>query len=181
MDSKLTTATILMLTGIVIIAAVIDIKSKRIPNKLVLAGMILSIISQVLIEKNGIVEWASGFLTGFAIFFPFYFLRIMGAGDVKLVAVVGGFVGTVAATKVILFTLVAGGVLAIITAIYTGVLRKTLENVRFMVTHAAVKALQKESLKIDSLNIATSKMPYGLAIALGTLTYLTQGFWSQIL
>ena len=49
---------------------------------------------------------------GLACFTPLYLLRAMGAGDVKLLAAVGSFLGPLGALYAALFGFVAGGVAA---------------------------------------------------------------------
>ena len=96
----------------------------------------------------------------------------MGAGDVKLMAMAGAFLGSSAALGVVLATLLAGGVLAIGAALWHGVLRSTLQNVRFMLTDAMVKALMHEKPQLEQPPPSVATLPYGVAIAAGTLIHL---------
>src|SRR5258706_16246014 len=98
---------------LVVIAAGFDLKSRRIPNWLILSGLIVSLACQTLSPSGmSISAWSSGLAVGFSIFIPLYALRAMGAGDVKLMAMVGSFLGASAAFSAALLTFLAGGCLA---------------------------------------------------------------------
>ena len=79
--------------GLVIIAVGMDLKYMRISNRLILVGMGMALIQRL------ICEGISGLLTGiFQISFPvivlylLFLIGALGAGDIKLFSVVGGFV-----------------------------------------------------------------------------------------
>jgi len=79
--------------GFVIIAVGMDLKYTRISNRLILVGMGMALIQRLLCE--GI----SGVLTAiFQISFPvivlylLFLIGALGAGDIKLFSVIGGFV-----------------------------------------------------------------------------------------
>ncbi len=65
-----------------------------------------------------------------AIFFVPFALRGLGGGDVKLLAALGAWVGPTDVIWVALYTGVAGGLLAIGTALANGYLRTALANIR---------------------------------------------------
>src|SRR5687768_11743315 len=70
-----------------------DIRTRRIPNKLVLVGLATSFVAQGLRGLDGTQAWFLGTLAGFGLLLPLYVIRAMGAGDVKLMAMVGSFLG----------------------------------------------------------------------------------------
>lgn len=154
------------------VAAGFDIKSRRIPNWLVLTGLVTSLCIQLLFSSGSFSAWCLGLLAGFGLFLPLYLVRAMGAGDVKLMAMVGGFLGPAGAVGVVLTTLVAGGVLAIGVALWSGALRHTVANVRLLVTQAIFKTLHGGSMQIDAPPISAGNLPYAVAIAAGACIHL---------
>ena len=75
---------------ILIIAMYYDIREYRIPNKCILIGLIGGLVLQIVTNGMiGIVYWAIGWLCVGMLFFPFSYLRMFGAADVKLFMVVG--------------------------------------------------------------------------------------------
>lgn len=103
-----------VLWALVGIAAVWDIAQRRIPNPLVLIGLLLGAALQV--QAHGLAGLASGLggvATAFAVLIlPFHF-RLMGGGDVKLAMVCGVFTGWAGAIQIILFATVIHGILAV--------------------------------------------------------------------
>jgi prepilin peptidase CpaA len=92
--------TLLVLATLVLTAVVCDLQTRRIPNTLVGIGIALGPLFQIValmggdpfvnsVGASGIGAALLGGLTGLALFLPFYALRTVGAGDVKLLAMVG--------------------------------------------------------------------------------------------
>jgi prepilin peptidase CpaA len=99
-------------------ATVIDIRTRRIPNALTatMAGVGVGLAASGLSGVSLLASFA-GFALGFALMLPGHALGATGAGDVKLMAAIGSLVGPVLIVKAVLFTLVAGGVLAVAVAL----------------------------------------------------------------
>ena len=163
---------IALLLILLVVAAYFDIKSRRIPNQLVLAGLIASFVLQINLNGfEGFKAWGSGLLVGFGLFLPFYLLRAMGAGDVKLMAMVGAFIGPLYVLGAALVTLVVGGILAIAMAMYSGALVQAVKNARAMLTVGMYKTLSGGGAQIDAPVASAGSMPYAVAIGLGTLVH----------
>lgn len=160
-----------LLILIVVAGAWLDIKSRKIPNRLILTGLALSFAVQIFSGVTGFIAWCLGLLIGLGIFLPLHLLRAMGAGDVKLVATAGAFLGPVQALDMALMTLLAGGVLALACALWQGVFRRALKNIRFILIHTWVKTPQRDGARID-VAATTGNLPYAVAIAAGTLLHL---------
>lgn len=156
-----------------------DIQSRRIPNKLVVVGTLIGVALHLIFPKGaglfnaipgslGILNSLFGFATGLFIFMPMYLLRAMGAGDVKLMAMIGAFLGPASITGAALMAFAAGGVLAVATALYKGLLRKTLENIQLIVIHTVINAKSRNKVAVSAIVGTTTKLPYALAITAGT-------------
>ena len=157
-------------------AAFTDLRSRRIPNKLVLAGILVAIavhgvaMSMGTLSPAGRTWWAplAGLVTGFALLLPLYLMHAMGAGDVKLMAMVGAFVGAPTMLAVALYTLLAGGLLSLLFMLGRGVAVQALTNVRFMLTDLAHRAGTGQGARLAPLQLTAARLPYAVAIALGT-------------
>jgi prepilin peptidase CpaA len=161
-------ATALLL--LVSIAAINDLSTRRIPNRLLLVALGCALALRLLTPDplHGLLFALGGMATGFAVFLPFYLLRGMAAGDVKLMAVVGAFSGASDAIQIALLSWCAGGVMAIGLLLLRGRLRLALGNVGRMMAGmvspgAALAAPVRES---------AGSLPYGVAIAVGTVVFL---------
>ena len=167
---------------LVLAALVFDLRQRRIPNTLVLlmlgAGLLINFIGpQIWLRGTGLLTTYPGALgikgallgalTGLAVFLPFYLLRAMGAGDVKLMAGIGSFVGPATAIDVALFILVTGGVLAVVRMVWV---RQT-QLVLFNVVTALGQWVPGSVARFDPATQSADRMPYALAMAGGLLAY----------
>jgi prepilin peptidase CpaA len=159
---------IALLLLLVFAAVVLDIRSHRIPNWLVFSGLLIAIALHSMSYGWGFGYALKGAAVGFGLFLPLYLLRGMGAGDVKLMTMVGAFLGPASALGAVFTTLIAGGALAIGAALWRGVLPMMLANIRLMFSHAAVKALSGGGMGIEAMPTSAGKLPYAVAIAAGT-------------
>jgi prepilin peptidase CpaA len=163
--------------ALAIAAAVVDVQQHRIPNRLTYPAIVLGFLLRgLLLGGKGLLTALSGCLLAGGIVFLFYAVRAMGAGDVKLLAAIGSLVGPSHAVVVLLATAIFGGVLAIGYALYRRQLVSTVKNVGSVLRFHAWAGLQAHpELNLD--NPSALRMPYGLAIAAGTLYALLAMWW----
>ena len=163
----------ILVIALVIIAGVYDIRWRRIPNWLTLAGLMSGIaLNTFLFEWAGLKATLLG--VGFAviIYFPLYLLRGMGAGDVKLMMAIGAIAGPGAWFAIFLMTGILGGVIAMAVLLFRGRLKKTLWNVGFLlhrVTHLQAPYANPE---LDVRSGQGLRLPHGAVIAVGTVAFL---------
>ena len=165
-----------VLMALVLAAAFIDCRTRRIPNKLVLFGVAFGIAYNIAFPpfpKAGVLWPLQGLGLGFIAFVPFYALGVMGAGDVKLMAMVGAFLGPLDLVWVILCTLIAGGALSVLWSLVTGKAGRMFRNLAQLSQQALFSALSgiRPSLRLDD-GASVGKLPYAVAIAFGTIGYL---------
>lgn len=102
-------------------AVATDLRERRIGNRLVACGLgaALAVALWRVAEPGGpglgaaLGGWAGGLLLGGLLLLPLHLLGGMAAGDVKLMAMAGAFLGPALAWQAALGSLVAGGVLAL--------------------------------------------------------------------
>jgi prepilin peptidase CpaA len=171
-----------ILVALVLAAAIWDLKSRRIPNWLSLTGIICGLaLNTFLYGTTGLKESAGGLGTAFGVYFLLYLVRAMGAGDVKLMAAVGSFVGPGNWFMIFLITAVLGGVIALVVLAWRKRLRKTFDNVFFIVAemmHFRAPYMGREELSVKSQKAFT--MPHGAVIGLGCLVFVTWPLVSTI-
>lgn len=160
-----------------------DVKNQRIPNCLVFAGAGLGLLlNSVLPEGYGFTSVLPGALgfsksllglaLGLAILLPLYMLRAMGAGDVKLMAMVGAFIGPNATMSTILLTFIIGGGLTLVVVLHQGTLGQLIDNLRTMLWSSCFKVALNNMPTLDAAPVSAGKLPYGIAIAAGTCSYV---------
>lgn len=89
--------------------ALIDVRRHILPNVLVYPGIVGVMIAAPLLPAGGYIEAAIGGVTAFALFAALFFWRpnAMGAGDVKLAALVGAALGIHVAAGLVIASLLA--------------------------------------------------------------------------
>jgi prepilin peptidase CpaA len=154
-------------------AVITDLRARIIPNALVLAGALTGILLAGLHPEGiGFLRALGGLALGLVIFLPVYILRAMGAGDVKLMAMTGAYLGYTALPEAALWVLLMGGVLALVFALRRGVARRMAANLREMLFSAAA-SVQVRTLPDFSQGPQTAaRLPYAVAIALGVAAFL---------
>lgn len=166
----------IMLSALVIVAAIWDIRTRRIPNWLTLAGLILGVgLNMFLFERTLDGLWFSlkGFGLALGIYLVLYVLHAMGAGDVKLMAAVGAAVGWADWFGILVLTSVAGAVAGLLLVAFKGRFRRTLGNVGIILTSLGRgRAPYKETPELDVSSDQGMRLPHGALIALGTLGFL---------
>lgn len=145
-----------------LIAALTDLRERRIPNGLVAVLLVGGIIVNAHFGWQAVladVAMASAIILAGAFAFSF---KLIGGGDVKLLAAAAATLGYPDAIAFLLFTLVCGGALGIAVAVLRGRLRATLANVAAIAMPLAfgVRPARPQN------GIA---MPYALAIFSGAL------------
>jgi prepilin peptidase CpaA len=175
------TATVPLLALALLLAAATwhDLRARRIPNLIVLVGTITGLLlhsfwpdarwlTEAALAGKGPWFSAGGFAAGLLLLLPFYLLRTMGAGDVKLAAMTGAFLGPAGIIGATVLTMLCGGVLALMVALWNGKLKTVMGNVRTMllarVFHGAAGAAPPPA--------ATGKLAYAIAISCGTAVHL---------
>ena len=97
-----------------------DYRTLRIPNKLVVYTALAGLALQLLLNgPAGIGQWLAGMLPAF-ILLPFFALRMMGAGDIKLLAALGSVLGAQSAVVLLFASLLASGVIGAVVLLARG-------------------------------------------------------------
>lgn len=161
----------LLLLVFVTAAAVSDLWRRKIPNRLVLAGLLAALaLHGVSGAPHWPLAWAGGMATGFFLLLPLYLLRGMAAGDVKLIAMVGAFAGAWPTVQICFATFVLGGLMAVLIVSWQGNWHACWRNLRQLLWPLMARTAGLPLAPVPLARQASvGNMPYGLAIALGTL------------
>ena len=120
----------LTVVSISLFACVTDVRSRRIPNVLTFGAALAALLYQSTVGGSAGVQSALfGWFVGTALFLPFFLLGGMGAGDVKLLAALGAWLGPSEVVYVGLYTSIAGGAIALMVALTRGYLKTAARNV----------------------------------------------------
>ena len=159
-----------LLPILMIVAALTDILSFRIPNWLTVLTALL-FLPMAWATGMPLVDFGWHLAAGLGLFvlgFVLFSLGLFGGGDAKLMAAAGLWFGTSQSLAFLAMTAIAGGLLAAVVVIWAFVaqmieLQGTKEG---SIVHAAVKSIKP-------------KLPYGFAFAIGAILVFPQTWWVQ--
>lgn len=152
-----------------LIAAVSDVRSRRIPNALTFTCLLGGLMfAAALGGWAGLCDGLAGMAIALVPFFILFVFAGGGAGDAKMMAAVGAWTGVIGGLLAVGGVLIAGGVLALVYTVATGRLRHTTNNVLWMLVamRTAVLARGAGAPAIPRVT-QLQAMPYGPAIFLG--------------
>ena len=154
--------------------AVPDVRAGRIPNWFTYSSLIAGLLLRATLSRwSGLRTGLLGMLVGGGIFFILMLLGGMGGGDVKLMAAVSAWAGLSDTFVILIATAIAGGILALIYVLFRKQMWRTIRNTFELLRHHVTKGLKPHpELNIHGRDAV--RIPYGLAIAIGTLYCLGQ-------
>ena len=161
-------------TCVVMIAALCDLKSRRIPNVLTVPAIVMGLSAHTIHSGwSGLAFSLWGLMLGGGLFLLFHLIGAMGAGDVKLMGGIGALLGLAPMVPVLILTGIIGGFMAMgkIAIWYAR---------RYAARRAALKTgtlAEHIGDEISGFRPGESPplkqtIPYGVAIAAGTLITL---------
>lgn len=158
-----------------------DFRTRRIPNWLVISGLVAALAWQAFgspgaglfhVETAGALGAGAalaGAAAAFAGFLLLYLLRTMGAGDVKLMAMLGAFFGLEALPALVLLVFLAGGVLVSIRLFDGARRRAVLANLRLILFGRLAAVTGGAGPQFDPRTDSADRLPFALAISGGAL------------
>jgi prepilin peptidase CpaA len=155
--------------AVLAVATFTDIRSRRIPNWLVLPYMAAGFVVPAWIQGwHGFVQSMGGFGLGALIYGILWWMGGMGMGDVKLVAAIGAWIGYEQLLFAMVVTGIVGGMMAVGWAIHGGFLGELFHGTGDLML-SWKKGGVAPNPEFALANPKRRKIPYAPAIAIGTL------------
>jgi prepilin peptidase CpaA len=163
----------LWLLVLVALAAASDLATRRIPNRLLLAGVLGALALQLCSAAplHACLSGLGGAATGLLLFLPLYLLRGMAAGDVKFMAAVGAFGTPPETLQIALVAMLAGGALSLAVVLVRGRLAALVANLRSLLLPALLRVADA-----PMAGPSVGSIPYGVAIAAGAIYVVAQRY-----
>ncbi len=158
---------VLIAYGLVLVAVGMDLKSMRISNRLILVGLGISLVRRLLCE--GILGVFTGF---FLISFPVILLYllflagVLGAGDIKLFSLIGGFVNFKELIWCMIFAFIFAAVFSFLKMLYYGIFLSSMRRVWFFL----LRFYMGERSAYIPADDMKNKIHFSVAIFLGFIT-----------
>jgi len=156
-------------------AAWFDVRERRIPNALTVPALGVALALAALVDGlPGIRASLVGAGLCLVLALPFFLVRGLGGGDVKLLVAFGAFLGPTELPAALFVMAVVGGVLGLAAMVRQGAVLRTFTNLYLMGSTVVAKALRRGKnadpgfwVTLDTPGAVT--VPYGVAIAAGAL------------
>jgi prepilin peptidase CpaA len=160
--------------ALTILAAMLDWRSRRIPNWLTVPGFLSGVTLHVMLNGwHGLWFALAGGGLALILLLPLVLLRALGAGDWKLMAAVGAFLGWRLFLFVMFGSILASGIMAMVQMVRVGRVVETFRNMWTLVKGFFVFGLKKNP-QISLDNPRLLKLPFGVAVAAATIVC----FWA---
>jgi len=145
-----------------VIAAVFDLRTRRVPNELTsfVAALGLS-LAAARFDLAGARGAIVGLALGGALMLPGYLIGATGAGDVKLLAAFGAVLGPRLTMDAFLYSAIAGGLLVVAIAVRRRSLASTIERAAAFAQTGGANTAEIES------GLLNNQFAYAPAIAIG--------------
>jgi len=149
------------------VATFTDLRNRRIPNWLVVPFMVLGLIASAWLHGwHGLGQAFAGLGLALLLYGFLFWMGGMGAGDVKLAAAIGAWIGPNQLFFALIVTAMVGGIMALGWAVWGGFLKELLNGASDLTFGLGNKEVREE---MTLGNKKKHKMPYAPAIAIGTL------------
>lgn len=169
-----------------VVAAYIDGKELRVPNKLtfpmIVAGWIFCTCCTGWLGQTwyeGLMWSLAGTVVGGLTLLPFYAIGGMGAGDVKMMAAIGAWVGVTIVFHSFCVGAVVGGIIAVGMILFSGEAKKHYNQFFFILNEITTVRNPETLFDIASDRKSSMRLlPYGIPMAIGTVMYMA---WERML
>jgi len=167
-----------LVTLLLIVAAVIDGYALKVPNWLtfpmILSGWVYGALAVAAGEPwyVGLGGSLAGTAVGLALLLPMYAIGGMGAGDVKLLAGVGAWIGASHTFYAFCVAAIVGAVLAVLMVLYRRAWSKHANQLRMILGEIlTIRDPQQLSAIAAERKSSMLLLPYGIPIAIGSIAY----------
>jgi len=155
-----------------------DVRFRRIPNWATLPATALGLgMNGLFLGWQGMKTSGLGLLVGFGVLLILFVLGWMGGGDVKLMAAIGALKGYPFVVSALFYSLIVAVVIGVAMLIWNRKTLRTFKNLFFVMGSRVSRLIPKQNVDRNE----AQKIPFGLAIVLGTIWAMVVGYaWSPL-
>lgn len=156
---------------VALLAAVSDIRTRRIPNRLTVTGLAVFLLLRAPLGWHSLMQGLEGAGLGLGIGVALFMLGGLGAGDAKLLAAVGAFFGPTEFFGAFGVTAVIGAIFAVVDAARRGVL--LLLFLQLVDVGGYLRSMSQGGA--GRATTGSMRLPYGVPIAIGGIVWKFAG------
>jgi prepilin peptidase CpaA len=154
-----------------------DWSTRRIPNWLTVPAFFTGIFVRTWISGwHGLAASLEGAGLALVLLLPLVLMRGLGAGDWKLMGAVGAFLGPMMTIIVLLSSILISGLMAMVSMLRANQVVSTLRNMVVLLRGFLAFGFRKHP-EISLDNPGLLKLPFGVAVAIGTLGCFLAALW----
>lgn len=155
------------------VAVIQDFRQTKVSNRLILVGLFIAIVFRIFGDGIQAVVWAlPNIIFPVIILYLFYLMRILGAGDIKLFSVVGGFLKFNELVSCMMCAFIVGAIISLIKMLY----ERTL-SYRLFLGERYLRSILMGDFGPYSFKSKDSIMHFSLAILLGVIFLQLYSLW----
>ena len=146
---------VLLLYAVTTTAAVRDMVRGKISNRLILAGLLMALICRILQGGiRAILPYLGNIIFPVIVLYLFYLAGILGAGDIKLFSVIGGFITFQGLVRCMVLSFAAGALFAFLRMAASGTLRvRLVSGIRYLTDQLQGKFYTYEKVEGSTGNL----------------------------
>ena len=173
---------LVIISALLLLALVSDLISYRIKNSITYSFMLVGLIANFAMEgSKGMIFSLQGIMLPVAGLIVLYMMRIIGAGDIKLLSAVGAVMGAGFALYAMVYSFICGGVIASLLIL---IRRNGIERFKFLLSYMQSCLISMELLQYTDFNDKqnSGKFHFSIAVASGTAAaVIIGGFGTALL
>jgi prepilin peptidase CpaA len=159
---------------LVVAAAIIDVRTGKVPNWLTVPALAVGLAGHALTgglhgdaEHMGLLSSLAGFGIGFGLMLIFQVAGGIGGGDTKLMGAIGALCGWQLTVSVMMYSFIIAALMAVVVMVRKRLVRRTLRRVWTALALAFGGARPADPTSSDSPTV-----PVAVAFCLGTVAAL---------
>jgi prepilin peptidase CpaA len=150
-------------------AALLDWRSRRIPNLLTVPGFLLGVAAHAAFGGwHGVLFALEGAGLALLLLLTPVLMRLLGAGDWKLMGAVGAFVGPLMLLIVLLGSILVVGLMGLVQIVRAHRVAETLRNM-WVLARGLFAFGVRPNVQVSLDNPYSLKLPFGVAVAMATI------------
>lgn len=161
-------STIIILSIFIILAFYFDVRTQKIPNKLILIFAPIAVVNSLLVGGvTGLLFSVGAMFAGGLIMMLLYIFKAIGAGDVKAFAIIGLITNIEFVLYCMFYTIIAGGIIGILILLFT---RTFLSRMVKVLHYIGSSIILKSTAPMETFKVTEAKtMPFMIAVLPGAI------------